>query len=50
MWRYGFDSKANYDDNAGYCGGKSVSISARHVTVHEKTRYQSRIAILDNAH
>ena len=35
MWRYGFDTKADYDDNAGYCGGKSVSdITTITITIH----------------
>lgn len=25
MWRFGFNTNANYDDNQGYCGGREVS-------------------------
>ena len=25
MWRYGFSTPANYNDNQLYCGGKGVS-------------------------
>ena len=34
MWRYGFDTKADYDDNAGYCGGKSVSQSSPVLSIY----------------
>jgi hypothetical protein len=32
MWRYGFDSPANYDDNQGYCGGKEVRQIFKHLS------------------
>lgn len=26
MWRYGFNTPANYEDNQLFCGGRSVSL------------------------
>lgn len=32
MWRYGYNTPANYDDNQMFCGGFYVSIIAKFIT------------------